>query len=58
MPSTTRHPRAYANSKLLQRQLSFTLVAAQVTEKTGGGDIVGGVAAAVRSCAEICSAVH
>ena len=55
MPSTTHHPRAYVNSKLLRSQLCFTLVAAQVAEQTGGGDIGGGVAAAVLSCAEMFS---
>lgn len=55
MPSTTLQPRAYVNSKLLRGQLSFTLMAAQVAEQTGGGDIGGGVAAAVLSCAEMFS---
>lgn len=55
MPLATRHPREYVNSKLLRRQLSFTPVAAQVAEQTGCGDIVGGVAAAILSCAEMFS---
>ncbi len=55
MPLAPRNPLEYVNSKLLRRQLSFTPVAVQVAEQTGGGDIVGGVAAAVHSCAEMFS---
>ncbi|QJD90146.1 hypothetical protein HH213_08580 [Duganella dendranthematis] len=50
-----RNSRSHVNSKLLWRQFSFTLVAVQIAEPTGGSDIGGGVAAAILSCAEMLS---
>lgn len=53
MPSATFDPCAYVNLKLLRSQVSFAGMTVQVAEPARGGDVGGGINAAILSCTEM-----